>query len=57
MTKRLALIAVMMLPLVAQAMTYFLTDQWLDGSNRMCKYSNGTILNVGAKVCPTKIEG
>lgn len=54
--KKLTLIAVMMLPLVAQAMTYYLSSQWVEGGNRFCKYTDGTVLKVGVKLCPLSIE-
>jgi len=38
-------------------MTHFLTAQWLDNGNRFCRYSNGTVLNVGFSVCPMSIRG
>ena len=41
----------------AYAMTYYLTAQWLDGGNRFCKYGNGTVLNMGYKLCPLSIDG
>jgi hypothetical protein len=42
----------------AQALTWFLTDQWISSNgNRMCRYGNGTVLNVGFRVCPMSIEG
>ena len=41
----------------AQAMTYFLQAQWYEGGAHFCKYSNGTVLNVGIKFCPFSIEG
>jgi hypothetical protein len=41
----------------AYAMTYFLTAQWVEGGNRFCKYGNGTVLNVGVKLCPMSIQG
>ena len=44
-------------PVPATAMTYFLVAQWNEGPNHFCKYSNGTVLNVGFQVCPTSIEG
>jgi hypothetical protein len=41
----------------AYALTYYLTDQWFsDNGNRMCEYSNGTVLNVGYRICPLSIE-
>ena len=41
----------------AFSMQYFLTKQWMskDGNN-MCEYSNGTVLNVGYRICPLSIE-
>ena len=46
-------------PAAAQySMTYYLTNQWLSSNgNRMCQYSNGTVLNVGYRVCPLSIRG
>lgn len=41
----------------AYAMTYYLVTQWFENGNHFCKYGNGTVLNVGAKVCPLSIEG
>ena len=40
----------------AYAMTYFLVAQWYEGGSHFCKYSNGTVLNVGIKLCPLSIE-
>ena len=39
------------------AMTYFLTAQWYENGNHMCKYGNGTVLNMGYKICPLSIGG
>jgi hypothetical protein len=40
------------------AMRFFLKDQWINSyGQRMCQYGNGTVLNVGARVCPLSIEG
>lgn len=46
-------------PAVAQyQMTYYLTDQWVNSTGaRMCQYSNGTVLNVGYRICPLSIKG
>ncbi len=41
----------------AYAMTYFLTNQWTVGANRMCQYGNGTVLNVGIGLCPLSVQG
>jgi hypothetical protein len=58
--KKLVIAAVLALtatPVAAQGMTHFLTAQWLDNGNRFCRYSNGTVLNVGFSVCPMSIRG
>lgn len=42
----------------AYAMTYYLTNQWYNSNgNHMCEYSNGTVLNVGYRICPLNIQG
>ena len=41
----------------AYAMKYFLTKQWFSNGNQKCEYGNGTVLNMGVKVCPLSIEG
>lgn len=41
----------------AFAMTYFLTAQWYESGSHMCKYGNGTVLNVGSQICPLSIQG
>ncbi len=50
-----AVLAVSIIP--AQAMTYYLTAQWSDMNGNMCRYSNGTVLNVGVRICPLSIQG
>jgi hypothetical protein len=52
-----AVLALTATPVVAQGMTFYLTAQWLDNGNRFCRYSNGTVLNVGFSVCPMSIRG
>lgn len=42
---------------VVNAMSYYLIDQWYGSNGQMCEYSNGTILNVGSKLCPLSIRG
>ena len=50
-----ALLLTASLPVLA--MSHFLTDQWLNGAgSRMCAYSNGTVLNVGYRLCPLQIK-
>lgn len=41
----------------AYAMTYFLTGQRYKDGNNFCEYSNGTVLNVGYRICPLSIQG
>lgn len=41
----------------ASAATHYLVRHWIQGGNQFCEYSNGTILNVGYRVCPSRIEG
>lgn len=41
----------------ASAMTYFLVRDWYANGNHMCAYGNGTVLNVGYRICPLSIEG
>jgi hypothetical protein len=36
----------------ASAATHYLTKEWIQGGSQFCQYSNGTVLNVGAKTCP-----
>ena len=55
--KKIALLALLTLSTSAFAMTYFLTSQWFEGGSQMCKYGNGTVLNIGVGVCPLSIEG
>jgi hypothetical protein len=52
-----AVLAFTATPVAAQGMTYFLTAQWVDQGQRFCRYSNGTVLNVGYSVCPMSIRG
>lgn len=47
---------VLALPIAALAMTYQLEDQWVKNGSRFCKYSDGTVMNVGVKVCPLSIH-
>lgn len=42
--------------LASAQMTYYLVAQWWEGGNQMCKYSNGTVLNVGINLCPLSIK-
>lgn len=41
----------------AASMDYYLVAQWLDRGDRFCRYSDGTVLNVGVSTCPLKIRG
>ena len=42
--------------LSAQAqIKHFLVAQWYENGSQMCRYDNGTVLNMGAKLCPLSI--
>lgn len=43
-------------PAAAQ-MTHYLVAQWFANGSQMCRYSNGTVLNMGARICPLSIRG
>ncbi|MFA7585599.1 MAG: hypothetical protein WCY11_05290 [Novosphingobium sp.] len=43
-------------PTIAYAMTYYLQSQWTEGANRFCRYTNGTVMNVGYRLCPMSIQ-
>lgn len=42
-------------PADAQHLRAFLVSQWFENGNQMCRYDNGTVLNMGAKLCPLSI--
>lgn len=56
MTKLTLLLALALASAVATAATYYLERTWTKNGNTMCQYSDGTVLNVGYRVCPLKIE-
>ena len=41
----------------AYAMIAFLVAEWIERGDQMCKYDNGTVLNVGLRLCPLSIGG
>jgi len=49
-------LAAMATPASAQ-MTHYLVSQWFSNGSQMCRYSNGTVLNMGARICPLSIRG
>lgn len=51
-----AVLAAILAPTAAYAMTYYLSAQWLDRGQRFCRYGNGTVLNVGYGICPMSIQ-
>jgi len=56
--KAIALAAAVLSATPAHAgMTYYLTGQWMGPQGQMCQYGNGTILNVGFRLCPLSIQG
>lgn len=55
--RKLSIALLVAFPVVVMAQsTAYLTDSWWKNGNQYCKYSNGTVLNVGAKTCPTSIK-
>jgi hypothetical protein len=36
----------------ANAMTYYLVKEWTRNGDQMCQYEDGTVLNVGVRICP-----
>lgn len=53
----LAMIALAFTTVPAYAMDYYLSGQWFEGGSHFCRYSNGTVLNVGVSLCPLSIHG
>ena len=51
-----AIFAVAVMSGVHAQMTYFLVAQWVENGSRYCKYSNGTVLNVGISLCELSIR-
>ncbi len=51
-----SVVLVVMVASIAYAMTHFLVAQWYENGDQMCKYDNGTVLNMGYKLCPLSIE-
>jgi hypothetical protein len=39
----------------AHALMSFLVAQWYENGSQMCRYDNGTVLNVGVSLCPLSI--
>jgi hypothetical protein len=52
-----AALALTATPVVEQQMTYYLTAQWYENGQQMCRYGNGTVLNMGYRLCPLSIKG
>ena len=52
-----AALALTAAPVAAQYMTYYLTAQWYENGQQMCRYGNGTVLNMGHRLCPLSIKG
>lgn len=40
----------------AYALSSFLVSEWISDGDQFCKYDNGTVLNVGFRVCPLRIS-
>lgn len=42
----------------ASSMMSFLEKEWISkNGDQMCKYENGTVLNVGSSICPLSVGG
>lgn len=55
--KKIAVAAMLAFAAVAHAQVLtFLVTQWHEGGNQMCRYDNGTVLNVGIKLCPLSLR-
>jgi hypothetical protein len=53
-----AALALSATPAAAQyQMTHYLVAQWFENGNQMCRYDNGTVLNMGHRLCPLSIKG
>jgi hypothetical protein len=52
-----AVLLVAALATPAYAMTHYLVAEWYDNGDQFCRYDNGTVLNVGYRICPLKIDG
>jgi hypothetical protein len=49
-------LAAMSAPCAVQAQTvYILTKQWIQNGQNFCQYSDGTVINVGYRACPSTI--
>lgn len=57
--KKLSLVicALLFVSANAHAMTYYLVKSWYSNGDQMCQYGNGTVLNMGVKLCPLSIKG
>ena len=51
----LAVAALVCAPIAQAQVKHFLIGQWYEKGSQMCKYDNGTVLNVGASLCPLSI--
>lgn len=40
----------------AVSATHYLVREWFQNGNQMCEYSNGVVLNRGARTCPLSIR-
>lgn len=56
--KKAVFVALLLVSSQSFAMTYFLVKQWRDNAgNNLSQYGNGTVLNVGIRLCPLSVEG
>jgi len=50
-----AAVLALTLAIPAYAMTHYLVAEWYDNGDHFCRYDNGTVLNVGYRICPLRI--
>ncbi len=55
MKRSLAAVLLALVASSAYAIPSLLVAQWHEGANQMCRYDNGTVLNVGLSLCPLRI--
>ena len=55
MKTALLCLALLCAPLAHAQVMHFLVAQWYENGSQMCKYDNGTVLNVGVRLCPLSI--
>lgn len=55
--KKSAVAALLLVSAAAHAQVLsFLVREWMRDGSRFCEYDNGTVLNVGVRLCPLNIK-